>query len=151
MKDATTAVLKAGLVPDDTVQEISRWNNNIPEVEKSNDIDAAMEGLTEAIEGEQALELRETDLDVLHKFFDNKQVGRLYYSDRGKTSFTEVEYMVDSKGDYVIPWTDSDNIVDFMIDQDTYLKPKGEERIYFVDAREIFYGDKKVFVVCIKA
>ena len=145
--ERTKSILMAGIVPDETVTEISRWGEPLPEVEVVNDRAAVLEMIREAVEGPKPVEIRQTVLDALRLFEHRKESGRLYYADRGKTKFTDVDFMVDSVGNYIIPWV-AENITDFMLDPDTYLKPTGSPRVFFMDVDEAFYGEKKMFLVC---
>jgi hypothetical protein len=65
----------------------------------------------------------------------------------GKTVGIPVEYCKTRLGEIVIPWT-SESINDTILDDRTYLKPVGEDRIYFADVRELFHGGHKAFMVC---
>ena len=147
MKDRTAAVLGSGIVPSNAVQELKRWGAPIPESIPQYSFSDALDHIREAVEGYGGVELKQTDLDVLRQFPEKKMGGRLFYTDAGKTKFTEVEFMVNSLGNYLIPWTEED-ISDFMLDEGTYLKPTGQPRVYFMDVTDIYYGDRKLFMSC---
>lgn len=149
------AVLKAGIVPEGAVKEFTRWGLEVPEdVPVEPDRRAALAGIREAIEGPETVALRITHLDALHDYEKNAQAGRLYYSLRGgrgnlkRTTFVDITFCRNAVGNYLIPWTDED-IYDLMLDENTYLKPMGGERVYFSDVAYLYYGEQKTFMVCI--
>lgn len=148
------AVLRAGIVPPEQVQELSRWNGyEVPTtVEVEPNRKQALADIREAIESKETVEIRATDLDALRFYEANQKPARLYYSvpadgDKRKTTFVNVTYAKTPIGNYMIPWT-SEDIFDLMLDPDTYLKPDGEPRVYFGDIGELFYGENKAFMVC---
>ncbi len=55
--------------------------------------------------------------------------------------------LFDTIGNYILPWRD-ESIEDIMLDPDTYLKPAGAPRVYFLNVQELYYGDRKVFMIC---
>lgn len=153
------AVLKAGIVPTSTLAELERWGMEIPKVELEPDRREALMNIRESIESRETVTLRTTDLDSLKTYQKDSKVGRLYYSvpaptrldpKARKTTFIEVNYAMTPAGAYLIPWTDED-IFDLMLDEDTYLKPVGAERIYFGDIADLYYGQQKVFMYCTPA
>ena len=143
--EKTKSILKAGIVPDEVVQEVERWSGTLPDVTPTDDLDEALESIREAVEGPDGVEIRQTDLDALAFYHSHKTRGRLYFSEGKKTTFVEVEYAQDKLGNYLIPWRDED-ISDVMLDDTTYLKPTGGGRVYFVDVRSLHFGENKVFM-----
>ena len=104
----------------------------------------------EAVESEEAVEIRATDLDIVTQYLASRKKAKLHVpnpEDPEKTVGIQVEYCRTRLGEVVIPWT-SESINDTLLDERTYLKPVGEDRIYFADVRELFYGDHKAFMVC---
>lgn len=151
------AVLKAGIVPKTVLPELERWGMQLPEkVVVETDRSRALENIREAVESHETVELRTTDLDALQTYRKNQRPGRLYYSipDHSKadprarkTTFIDITYAVTPAGNYIIPWTDED-IYDLMLDEGTYLKPAREERVYFSNVSDLYYGEQKAFMVC---
>lgn len=153
------AVLKAGIVPKSTLPELERWGLDVPEVEIEEDRKEALLNIRESIESRDTIEIRATDLDALKIYEQGSKTGRLYYTipsptrldpKARKTTFVEVTYAVNASGAYLIPWTDED-IYDLMLDDGTYLKPVGEERVPFADISPLHYGQRKVFMICTPA
>lgn len=154
-KEVAKAVVESGIVEEDAIAELQRWGY-------LKDIEIGPNGVTgvdlarrilDAIESEEEVELRSTDLDIIKDYLSSHQRARLHVPAPGKPGQTvglQVEYSVTKMGEVVIPWT-SDSINDQLLNDDTYLKPTGGARIYFADVRELFYGDRKAFVVCTPA
>jgi hypothetical protein len=154
------AVLRAGFVPDETVNELSRWGGfSIPdEMEIETNRRLALENIREATESRETVEVRMTDLDALKFYEEHQRLGRLYYSisagepgdpRRKRTTFVDVTYAKTPIGNYIIPWTDQDSdIFDLMLDEGTYLKPAGETRVHFANVDELYFGEQKAFMIC---
>jgi hypothetical protein len=150
-------VLRAGIVPPAQVKELSRWaGGEVPtEVKVETDRRQALVDIREVIEGQETVEIRQTDLDAIKFYEANQLPARLYYSvpageGKRKTTFANVHYAKNAIGNYMIPWTDED-IYDLMLDEGTYLKPDGEARVYFSNISELYYGTKKMFMICMPA
>jgi hypothetical protein len=153
------AVLQAGIVPPETLPELERWGMQLPEdIEVETDRKMALANIRESIESSETVAVRETDLDALRNYDKYCSKGRLYYSipdpskgaDARKTTFVDVTYAITTIGNYLIPWTDED-IYDLMLDEGTYLKPAGVERVYFDNVVELYYGERKAFMTCTPA
>ena len=145
--ERTKAILKAGIVSPDTVQELSRWGSDLPEVVPERDAEAALDNIREAVEGPETVEIRQTDLDVLRAYEAGRTRGRLYFANGTSTTFVEVDYAQDRLGNYIIPWRDSDDISGLMLEPTTYLKPTGQDGVHFMDVRELHMGENKVFIL----
>lgn len=159
MTALTTAILEAGLVGEDVLAEMKRWGvqfdwNGVT----VDDLPKVLEKIRDALESEDTVELRGTDLDILGLYLVSKVPGRLILPDSktGRTHSLAVEYCVTTLGEYVIPWT-SEDIRDLLLDPKTYLrlaKQPGQDKptkITFSDTRELFFGNRKAFVVCTAA
>lgn len=143
--ERTKAILRAGVLPANIVQEVSRWSGDLPEVKPSDDRAEVLEEIRGAVEGPDTLDIRLTDMDALRRFEKDKQRGRLYFADGESTTFVVVDYAKDRIGNYIIPWQD-ENISGLMLERTTFLKPEGGERVFFRDVREMFFGENKVFL-----
>lgn len=148
-------MLRAGIIPEESVQEFARWSGNDLEkvsVEPETNLKRALADIREAIEGKEMVEIRTTDLDAIRFYGENQKPGRLYYSvpsgTTRKTTFVNVHYAKTPIGNYMIPWR-SENIFDLILDEGTYLKPDGEPRVHFAHVTELFYNEHKAFMVCV--
>jgi hypothetical protein len=152
----TKAVVEAGIVGGDALAQLQRWLQpglplDVPDGgEPLVSAAAVAQKIMEAVESEEAVEIKATDLDIVRQYLSARRKARLHVpnpEDPGKTVGIQVEYCRTRLGEVVIPWT-SESINDTLLDERTYLKPVGEDRIYFADVRELFYGDHKAFMVC---
>ena len=145
----TFTVIKSGLVSSDVLSEIQRWGLPVEFVEESKvltDHTEIVARIQEALEGEDLIETRATDLDVLHKYLGNQQSGRLYVDDGEEQTNFPITYCLMDMGSYVFPWR-SEGIMELMTNGRTYLEAEGG-KVYFQDVRELFFGEHKAFMVC---
>jgi hypothetical protein len=127
-----------------------RWGvvPQVEETEELSDPHEIVEHLRVAVEGEEAVTLRQSELDVLKMYLKGNTPARLYVPTAdGKMTFVDVHCAKTTIGDYVIPWR-SESLHDLLLDHRTYLKPRGHDRVYFRDVRELYFGHTKAFVVC---
>lgn len=152
------AMIETGLLDHDALAQLQRWGYLL-DCELDEEVDTTVsatdiaEEILEAIESGEAVEMRSTDLDIIHQYLASRERAKLHIlKDDGsnKTVGLSVEYCLTKLGEYVIPWT-SDPIHEQLLDPSTYLKPVGKDRVYFIDVRELFYDDRKAFIVCTPA
>jgi len=148
-KSVSLAVIKSGLIPESVIQELNRWGLPIEMVEEGeilNTPEAIVNRIQEALEGEDLVRIRDTDLDILRCYLSEQKQGILRVAGDNETANVEVSFCVTPMGEYVIPWR-SESIREFMTDPRTYLKTDGK-KIGFSDVRELFFGEHKAFMVC---
>lgn len=152
----TKAVVATGVVGGDAYAQLQRWiQPGLPvdmwaDGEPSVSASAVAQRIMDAVESEDAIEIRATDLDIVQQYLQSRKKAKLHVpnpEDHDKTVGIQVEYCLTRLGEVVIPWT-SESINDTLLDERTYLKPVGGDRIYFADVRELFYGEHKAFMVC---
>lgn len=156
MKPIAVAVVRSGLVSPNTLTEIRRWGLPVELVESDKvltDPRQVVDLIQNALEGAEQVKISETDLDVLTRFLDPRyqREGTLVVKDGDQKSTSKVMYCVTPLGEFAIPWM-SESIADLMTNGQTYLRFKtceGEnEHVKFFDVREVFFGDRKAFMVC---
>jgi len=81
-RSVSLAVLRAGLVSPGVLQEIRRWGLpvDITDEEIAEQVDTAEEALGEiqaALDHHSMVEIRATDLDILHRFMSERRRGKL--------------------------------------------------------------------------
>jgi hypothetical protein len=158
MNELTTATIRTGIIPEEVQSELKRWTPLAPPLPPpKDDLVEALEDVVEAFEGRDAVTFRCTDPDAVRLYDESKQPGRIYYlaapkrpGDKPRTTFVEIEYGRDALGNYLVPWV-SEDITGMMIHRDTYLKPVGGEHVHFGQVVELFYGEKKMFMLCYPA
>jgi hypothetical protein len=150
-KPVTRAVIEAGLVEEATIDQLRRWGLLNTDAERKNieDPQQVVNNIREALEGEEVVAMRATDLDLIRQYLSNSKKGRLFVpaDDDKKTASLTVEYAVTVMGSYVIPWT-SESIKELLLHDKTYLKTAEGHKVRFAHINEVYYDDKKAFVVC---
>lgn len=154
-KPVSVAVIESGLIPDEVLAEMTRWGLPLVTVDESQvarSPEQVVRRIQEALEGEDVIRLRDTDLDMIRYYLTEQKPGRLHVEE---TSF-DVFFCRTKLGEYVIPWK-SESIQDMMVDPKTYLsfseKTDGasvRHKVFFSDVRELYFGDTKAFMVCEK-
>jgi hypothetical protein len=149
-KEVAKTVVQAGLIPGGTMEELRRWGAPLPDVPEGPEMPAEVVPLAieRAIQQEDFVQVRETDLSLTKTYLKKHWDGVLHiiYED-GRTEDCPVTYCVTSLGEYALPW-DGDDITDIMTNGQTYLALKDGAEVYFSSARELFYGEQKMFLVC---
>ena len=156
MREIAEAVVRAGLVSEDSLNEMARWGIHItaiPNAQILNDHAAVVEHIREAIEGESQIRIDETDLDLLSRYLNPKyqKEGRLILKEGDNHTTLKISFCMTLMGDYAIPWTDEDT-PDVIYNGESHLKYKdeiGEHDVYFCDAHELYLGKHKAFAVCV--
>lgn len=150
---ATQAMLETGLVDEAFLQQLRKWGlltEDTPPVDQGLSAERVVSRIQEALEGPEAVHIRDTDLDAVSRFLNEKQGGKLHLpvpEDDTKTTSVPIEFYITKFGEYLLPWK-SEGIQTLLTDRRTYLKQANKPRVYFDDVRELFYGGKKAFVVC---
>ena len=156
MSALASSILRSGWVPDESLHEFRRWRLPLPDerdmsnpllAERAVTTDGLVEALELAMQEEGYVLARETDLDVLPMFLNSMRPAVLHLFTETQKD-VEVRTMVGqhSAGEYIIPWQ-MDSIADWLTNGETYLVDGGSP-IYFSQARELFYGGTKAFVLC---
>jgi hypothetical protein len=145
-------MVQSGLIDEDWLKQMRGWGllSTPEEAEPITDPQVLVDRLREVIESREAVELRDTDLDIVRQYLAKREKGKLHVpnpEESGKTVPLPVEFCRTVLGEYVIPWT-SESIRDLLTDEQTYLKVVGRPRIQFQEVRELFYDRQRAFVVC---
>ncbi len=156
MRPIAHAVIRTGLIPEDTMIEIRKWGLPIEFVQSSQVLENAQSVaavIQDALESADQVAMRDTDLDILNRFLDPKQQmkGTLVLKDGDQKGSVDVLFCLTGLKEYAIPWT-SDSIFEMMLNGETYLrytdKDGSKVKVFFVGGRELFFGDRKAFMVC---
>jgi hypothetical protein len=152
------AIAKAGVLDEGMVHELIKWKAPVDlpeEVPLAKDPLVAVTQIQEAIESEEQVISRHTELDMLKHFLETKKSGKLHVVTEHDSADLEASFgRVQTKkkdgpaklGDYIIPWM-SESIEDVMTNGETFLLD-GRRKIYFEEVRECFFGETKVFIIC---
>lgn len=146
--DVAKTVVEAGLVEDTTLGEFRRWGVPVPEktCDESPDPMLVPSLLEHAMQQEEYVQIKETDLEVLQQYLKTQQQGKFYLDieDEG----IPITYGRTLMGEYILPWQTSKDLVELITSVGTFLEtPLGTVR--FKDARDLYYGDRVAFVICL--
>jgi hypothetical protein len=152
MSKLVEIVQKIGILSPTVLAEMKGWGLPLDEVvveelAPSPTPESISRAIADAIESEGYVLTRETDLEAIPQYLQSMQSAMLHVviAD-GETAEFEVQVGQDKAGDWILPWR-SDSITDLLTNGETYLRVKGQ-RVYFNQARELFYGDRKAFILC---
>jgi hypothetical protein len=151
----TQAVVASGLVPEGMLRQFQKWGTLPPGDLTPKARSLTPEQLKElfqlALEQDESVLIKDTDLDIVKHYVEAQQKGRLYVTNvrdgKPRTSYVDVYFCRTLLGEYVLPWQ-GEQLGDLLLAETTYLKPTGGERVYFADVRDLYFGDQKAFVVC---
>lgn len=151
MRTMTKAVLKAGIITPNMLREMKRFSPTLEqdaEVEEPKELELAAKIIADALESEGYSLVKETDLDVLRQYMEKNTTGSLHLEAvAGEPTDVNVTYAMSKTGEFIIAWN-SDSIADELVMGTTFLETV-MGIIMFKDVRELWYGDKKAFMVCI--
>jgi hypothetical protein len=150
MNPITEAVLKAGLVSPEMLREMRRFSPVLDEAETDApaDLETAARLVELALQSEQYVFIRETDLEVLHQYAMTTESGVLHVETDSETVDVPVVYGRTPIGEFIVPWK-SESIKELMTNGLTYLVTATAQRVFFHDVRELHYGTHKAFMVCV--
>ena len=143
-----------GIVDESTLREHKRWGQPTPDVELPNRVAAPEEAATriqEELSSDARTEVRETDLDLRAYYLAHEESGTLHYrvlggtedESPGRVGLTFCRLLL---GEIAIPWND-DVLGQLLLDPHTYIKDTHGQKMYFGQSRNIFEGEKQIFVV----
>lgn len=156
MRPVSTAVVRAGIIPKESLAELQRWG--LP-VEELNDVivsaetaQQAIDIICDALDADDQTAIRESDLEIIKMWLnpENQIEGKLQLPIDGRKSNFKVTFCRTRMGEYVIPWN-SESVADFLLTVESLLRYEEDgvkKKVHFLDVRELFVGDHKAFMVC---
>ena len=155
MRPIADAVVRAGLVDDNVLQQMARWGIQItavPDEKILRDPQSVIEHIRNAIESKAHVSVDETDLDLLRRFLskEHQKQGRLIVKEGRSHSTQNIVFCMTQMGECAIPWTDDEEPY-VMVNGETHLKwadDEGDHDVTFLDMRTVSFGNKRMFVVC---
>lgn len=149
MTELSKAVAQSGALDEHMLSELAKWRLplELPEGDPADSPEAAVEAIEAALEGQSAVEVRATDLDVLRQYLATQAKGRLHIVTDIESGTFPVNYGVSKFGDYIIPWK-ADSLVEYLTNGKSHLRAGGKE-VYFASVQELFFGERKVFILCV--
>jgi hypothetical protein len=148
--EVVKVVQQAGLVEKDTVQELRRWGAPIPVPPASSPeipAEIAPSLIERAMQDEDFVQVKETDLEVLKQYLTTQEIGTLKLEMMdGKREAIDIVYGKTPLGEYVIPWTEG-RIADLLEDCLVHLHIPDKGWVSLKNPRELYYGDRRVFTL----
>jgi len=143
------AVIKTGIVDENIVAEFTRWGVPLEVSGEGfiNSVEAALAAINEALEGRDAVRVRQTDLNVLKQYLHTQKKGKLYIiTEDTKGTINVVFGRTSPGGEYIIPWR-AESLDDILTNGLTYLVDD-KKKVYFSSVKELYFGDVKSFIIC---
>lgn len=152
MSDLAKAVARLGVLDENMLRQITKWGlpavgPDGPVFTSSEEACAAIEEATESVD---QVAIRVADPDVMKQYMATKRQGKLrIVKDDEKADF-EWEFgkrqVAGFPDEYILQWTDNVD-TDLLTNGESYLLD-GKTRVYFSAVQDVYFGDKRVFVVC---
>jgi hypothetical protein len=147
----SAVIVNAGLITEETLEQFRRWGMPLPEgyapnLSKPEEVVFAIERI---LQSEGYVLTRETDLEILTRYMHARQTGLLHLvipEDGGEETDVPCEFARTELGEYILPHRGS-IVSELLVNGKTYLIAGGR-KVFFQSARDLFYGEQKVFVVC---
>lgn len=154
MSDLSKAVVLSGALDANMLKELTRWRLPgvvLPAEGQFNTPEEAVEAIEEAMTGQEQVEVRITDLDVLKCYLQSRKDGklRIVNDERGTSGTWPVVFGVIKRAkyvDYILPWN-SDSIEALLTNGQSYLLDD-KKKVYFSLVTELYFGDQKAFILC---
>ena len=147
MNHLMETVLKTGIISPNMLAEMKRIS---PVIDREVTVPAepvpfelAASMINDALQAEEYVEVRETDLEIFAQYSKSESWGELHV---GGEKF-DVKYGHTLSGEFIISWT-AESVRELMTDPETYLVTSSHAVVYFRDVRELYFGKRKVFMVC---
>lgn len=144
-------LIRSGLVDGNSLAEFERWGMPLPD-EPSDDArpvlfpEEVVNGIEEALQNQGMVITRETDLEAIPQYLSSMQEAVLHVVIAEHQEDFAIHVGKNPRGEFLLPWR-SDSITDVLTNGETYLLT-GSRKVFFQEARELFYGETKAFVVC---
>jgi hypothetical protein len=149
MSELAKLIVKSGILSESQLAEFQHWGRLTDAEVEASPMSAAefMQKVESALQQEDMVLVRETDFGALRSYLSNQKKGQLHVQSGKTESEFEVVYSVLNTGEYLIPWA-GENLVDLLINGESFLKAEDGKVEYFYEIRELFYGEIKAFVAC---
>lgn len=145
------AIAKSGILDNESLAEFRRWGvpvDELPIGPKPRNAEELMLSIEEALQSEGLVVEKVTDLAAVQQYLSTQTVGTLHIEMGGQYAEFEVFFGRNQLGEYLLPWK-GEAVAEEMTNGLTYLVPAGtEEKIFFTNIRELYFGDQKAFMAC---
>lgn len=151
MTELTKAVALSGALDEAMLRELAKWRLpvNVPEGEPYSSPDEAAESIQRALESEEQVELRATDLDVMKQYMTTQSKGKIHIVTRQEVGTFDISFGKTKLGQYIIPWR-SDPLIESLTNGESYILDN-RKKVYLSDVRELYFGEQRAFIICTPA
>lgn len=148
MSELTRVMAQSGALDPGMLQELAKWKLpiEVPDDDPLESPEEVVEAIEAAVESREQVEVRSTDLDVLTQYMRTQTKGKLHIHTEHEKGVFPVTYGTTRFGDYIIPWQ-AESLVDYLVNGESHLKV-GSTSVYFATVQELFFGERKVFILC---
>lgn len=157
-----TAAIQSGLIDQDAINEFRRWRPpvDLPDVAPGAPatLEEASERIEQILQSEGFIITRETDLEVLQQYLSTQKQGTLHVEisgdtvdDENRVAEFEVSYGRTRTGEYIFAYR-GETMQEEITNGLSYLTWDDGQvggKVTFTNAREVFYGEVKAFMVCL--
>jgi hypothetical protein len=141
-------VQQAGLVDGGTVSELRKWGAPLSRVDSGPPVPAEIVPtlIERAMQAQDFVQVRETDLEVLQVYLQTQQRGELKIEALdGQIAVASVSFGMMPTGEVIVPWVEesiSEALEDCLVSVGT-----ANGFVNLRNPRELYYGDRKMFVL----
>lgn len=158
-REAVQLIAKSGLIPEEMLQQFYKWKmvEDVGKIDHPKTAQELVDRVARVLDEDGMALVRETDVDIVRRYFTTQQVGRLVLMTDGdppQSTIFEVAYGRTLTGEIIFPWR-GDSVANLMTNGWTHLLVehtvkglKVLQAIYFCDVKEAYFGDMKAFMIC---
>ena len=154
MSSLKEEMVLAGIVTPEMATEIACWGTPLDELldldwdNKPTTTEEALLRIRKAIEDRDQVEIRSTDLNIMRRYLENQEEGKLHLEDpiTKEKSNIKVTFAFSEDKKVIIPWR-SETITDLLTHPESYLRI-GDRKMWIGVGEELYFGKQKTFLLC---
>lgn len=149
MSKLTDAVVRAGVISPEQLQELAKWKLPVspPEAAPFDSSEEAVAAIEDAQDSFEQVQVRVSDPDALRQYAETKRTCRLRAVMDEETKTLDWDYGTNKLGQILIPWAD-DVDFDILTNGETHLVLSGGHKVYFSRVEELYLNDKRALLLC---
>lgn len=147
--EVAKVVQQAGLIDSATLNELRKWGAPVVSTPEGPTPDPQIVPLLieRALQGQDFVQVKETDLEALKQYLQTQEVGTLKLEElNGNVVNVDVVFGRTPRNEYIIPWTD-DSISEVLADCLVTLHEPDKGWVSLTSPRELYYGERKMFTI----
>jgi len=151
MRELARIAVRSGIVSPEMFTEFKKWgyflDKGTTETPPPRTKEEFVEQVEQALESEDMVIVRETDLAALEQYLTTQRVGELAVISDGEAVKFPITYGRTTTGEYIIAWR-GEAITALLTNGLTFLLEMDDTQVFFKDVRDLFFGETKSFIVC---